>query len=87
MGSSSFGQVARIDRLTSGPGPGFEFVGTAPVTYSVDGITASVPLSMIGGRDGRMNFRTFCASQIGAGAYSNATDAMPDPSRPPGSVQ
>jgi len=87
MGSSFLGQQARIDRFTGGSGTGFEFAGSAPVTYAVDGINASVSLSLIGGREGRMNFRVFCQSQIQVGAYSSATDAMPDANRPPGSVQ
>jgi len=65
----------------------FGTVGNAPVTFVADGMNVTVPLSMIGSRDGRMNFRVSSFVHLPGTTTSGSLDDMPDAALSPGSVQ
>jgi Big-like domain-containing protein len=56
----------------------FALVGTGTTTYVTDGMDASVPLSALGGSNGRLNFKVTMAEQIGPNAFTGVLDYMPD---------
>lgn len=67
--------------------PCYVQVGVAPLSIAADGMTATLPLSMLGSADGRLNFRVFTyASRAGAGGTTTTSDVMPDLSLAPGHV-
>jgi hypothetical protein len=63
--------------------PCYSAAGTTPLTILADGLQTTLPLSLIGSTNGRMNFRVFTyvpdRMQRGATVLS---DVMPDLSRP-----
>jgi hypothetical protein len=63
--------------------PCYSAAGTTPLTILADGLQTTLPLSLIGSTDGRMNFRVFTYApdrmQKGATVLS---DVMPDRDRP-----
>lgn len=69
--------------------PCFAAVGTASLIVNADGLQATVPLSLLGNGDGRLNFRVFAyyVASLLAGSPSILTDVMPNAALPPSSVQ
>jgi hypothetical protein len=66
----------------------FTTVGTASLIVNADGVQATVPLSLLGSGDGRLNFRVFAYYVApSSGSPTILTDVMPDAALPPGSVQ
>ena len=65
----------------------FALVGTGTTTYVTDGMDASVPLSALGGSNGRLNFKVTMAEQIGPNAFTGVLDYMPDVGLPAAQVR
>jgi hypothetical protein len=67
----------------------FTSVGTASLIVNADGVQATVPLSLLGSGDGRLNFRAFAyyVASASSGSPTILTDVMPDAALPAGSVQ
>jgi hypothetical protein len=65
----------------------FNTVGSAPVSFMTDGMTVTVPLSLLGNDDGRMNFRVTSFIHLPGTQTSSGLDNMPDSGLPLGSVQ
>jgi hypothetical protein len=63
--------------------PCYSEAGTVPLTILADGLQATLPLSLIGSRDGRMNFRvfTYWPDRMSRGS-TVLSDVMPDLDRP-----
>lgn len=85
MGSAYYAGQARVSRFVGGTQ--YETVGTVPISVSANGIDVGVPLSLIGGDDGRMNFRVISASYLGGNGFSTILDYMPDRGVPAAVVQ
>lgn len=65
----------------------FDPVGHAPVTFQADGMTAAVPLSLLGNSNGKLNFRVQSFVHVQGSPTSGVLDVMPDLGRPPGRVR
>ena len=65
----------------------FTTVGSASVGFATDGMTATVPLSLLGNDDGKLNFRVTSFVHLPGMQTSGGLDDMPDSSLPPGRVQ
>jgi hypothetical protein len=61
-------------------------VGSASVGFTADGMTATVPLSLLGGA-GKMNFRVTSFIHLPGTQTSSGLDNMPDTGLPLGSIQ
>ena len=85
MGSSYYGAEAHIGRYVGGEQ--YQTFGTAPVSYVPDGIDVAIPLALIGGDAGRVNFRVVTNTHLGGNTFSTILDYMPDRLRPPAVVQ
>jgi hypothetical protein len=70
------GGVVRFDGMTT------TVVGTPSVTSSTNGIDLTLPLSLLGDDDGRMNFRARAQHSL-----QPAFDFLPDLTAPPGRVE
>jgi hypothetical protein len=59
--------------------PCYRDAGTMPLTVLADGLQTTLPLSLIGSRDGRMNFRvfTYLPDRMSRGS-TVLSDVMPD---------
>jgi hypothetical protein len=77
---------ARIGRYVGGPEI-FSPVGNVPVTFLPDGMDVTVPLSLLGNSEGRLNFRVVSFSHVPDTQTTGAIDTMPDIGLPPGRVQ
>ncbi len=77
---------AEIMRYAGTPNS-FTHVGYVPVTYVDNGMDVTIPLSIIGNDDGRLNFKVTCDTQISPGGFTGVLDTMPDIGLPPGIVQ
>jgi hypothetical protein len=80
--TQAFIQKADPSSCASG-GNCYTLVGTASVSLGTDTMATTIPLSMLGNADGRLNYRVF------AGAPANqtiTTDVMPDITLPPAHV-
>jgi hypothetical protein len=64
----------------------FTSIGSVPLTFVTDGLQVTVPLSMLGNDDGRMNFQV-SAYVIVAALTPVVFDYMPENSAPPARVQ
>jgi hypothetical protein len=64
----------------------FEIVGSVPVTVVTDGMQVTVPLSLLGNDDGRLNFQMNSYVLV-APSTTVLFDFMPDSNVPPGRVQ
>jgi hypothetical protein len=61
--------------------------GTAPLSVVGDSMAVSIPLSLLGTADGRLNFRVFAyASRAGGAGPTITADVMPNIGLPPGHV-
>jgi hypothetical protein len=60
--------------------------GTVPLSVSTDGMTATVPLSLLGNGDGRFMFRVVAYVSLPGVASAYTTDAMPDMTLPPAHI-
>jgi hypothetical protein len=60
--------------------------GTVPLSVSSDGMTAAVPLPLLGNADGRMMFRVIAYVSLPGVASAYTDDAMPDMTLPPAHV-
>jgi hypothetical protein len=65
----------------------FNGVGQVPITFVVNGVQATVPLSLLGSADGRMFFNVSSYVFFPPPATSVVFDFMPDQNLPPGRVQ
>lgn len=65
----------------------FNGVGLVPITFVVNGVQATVPLSLFGNADGRMFFNVGSYVFFPPPATSVVFDVMPDRNLPPGRVQ
>jgi len=65
----------------------FNGVGLAPITFVVDAMQVTVPLSLLGNADGRMNFNVSSYVFFAPPSTSVVFDVMPDNNLPPGRVQ
>jgi TonB family protein len=61
-------------------------VARLPVAVRPDGMDVHVPLSVLGGDDGRLSFRVVTTSRLGGDSSSGVLDTMPDPELPGGVV-
>jgi hypothetical protein len=85
MGSASEAGNATILRFN---GEGFTTVGTVPVSFSTDGMSVVIPLSLLGNDDGQMTFRVEVQTQLtSAPTYTAVLDWMPDTTLPPGRLE
>ena len=64
----------------------FDDVGSVPVAFVTDGMQVTVPLSLLGNDDGRLNFQ-MSAYVLVAPSTTVLFDFMPDGNVPPGRVQ
>src|SRR5262249_49052548 len=62
----------------------FASAGSGSVTYVADGMDATVPLSVLGGSNGQVNFKVTASEQIGPSAFTGVLDYMPDVGLPAG---
>ena len=63
-------------------------VGTATVTFpGADQARVTVPLSLLGNDDGRMNFKVTCQQWVAGPNATGVLDWMPDVGQPPGPVR
>jgi hypothetical protein len=62
----------------------FGFVGNGTVTFVTDGMDATVPLSLLGNSDGRLNFKVVISEQIGVNSFTGVLDYMPNVGLAPG---
>ena len=78
------GQQGVVVRIT-GTDAGFSttLVGNVSAALAADGVDFVVPLSMLGGDDGRMNFRVLASDRPAI----KTTDAMPDENLPAAKIQ
>jgi hypothetical protein len=65
----------------------FTGVGQVPITFVVNGVQATVPLSLLGNADGRMFFSVNAYVFFPPPATSAVSDFMPDQNLSPGRVQ
>ncbi len=59
----------------------FDFVGSLDTTFSANGMEVTVPLSMLGNDDGKMNFKVTAARELlpdNPCGYTGVTDYMPN---------
>jgi hypothetical protein len=61
-------------------------VGTASLGLGTDTMTTTIPLSMLGNADGRLNYRVFASVPQPAPTPTITTDVMPDITLPPAHV-
>jgi hypothetical protein len=66
--------------------PCYVQAGTVPLSVSSDGMTAAVPLSLLGNADGRLMFRVIAYVSLPGVASAYTDDAMPDMTLPPAHV-
>jgi hypothetical protein len=63
----------------------FGFVGNGTTTFVTDGMDATVPLSLLGNSDGRLNFKVVISEQISnSTGFTGVLDYMPNVGLPPG---
>ena len=62
----------------------FGSVGNGTTTFVTDGMNATVPLSLLGGSDGRLNFKVVISEQISPTGFTGVLDYMPNVGLPPG---
>jgi hypothetical protein len=69
--------------------PCFNAVASVPITFIANGMQATVPLSLLGNDDGRMNVRviSYAVAATVGGLPSSGLDVMPDANLPPGRIQ
>jgi hypothetical protein len=65
----------------------FNAVGTAPLTFSTDGMQATISLSLLGNDDGRISFQLSSYVFFQPPLSSVVFDFMPENNAPPGRVQ
>lgn len=85
LGSAFYGGQARVSRFSGGTQ--YQAVGTVPVSFVANGMDVGIPLSLMGGDDGRMNFRVITSAQVSPAGFSTILDYMPDIGRPAAIVQ
>lgn len=63
----------------------FSSGGSGTTTFVTDGMNATVPLSSLGGSDGRVNFKVVISEQLSPGpGFTGILDYMPNVGLPPG---
>lgn len=62
----------------------FASVGNGTTTFVTDGMDATVPLSLLGGGNGHVNYKVVISEQIGVGSYTGVLDYMPNVGLAPG---
>jgi len=58
--------------------------GSGTTTFVTDGMNATVPLSLLGGSDGRVNFKVVISEQISPTGFTGVLDYMPNVGLPAG---
>jgi hypothetical protein len=77
FGSEYFSGFAFILRY-EGFGEYGPYVPAAPVSIVNNGMEVALPLSLLGGDDGRMNFRVYVQTQVSEDGFTTILDYMPD---------
>jgi hypothetical protein len=65
----------------------FAPAGSGTTTFVTDGMDASVPLSVLGGSNGQLNFKVVTSEQIAPNAFTGVLDYMPDVGLPAGQAR
>jgi hypothetical protein len=81
FGSELYGVSALIKKFVGADM--FDKVGQARVTYYDDGLRVVVPLSIIGGGSGLMNYKVIAQTYLGFPAFTQILDDAPDVGTPP----
>jgi hypothetical protein len=89
--SAPTGQVNILKAIPTGActatDPCYVQVGVASLSIVADGLAVTLPVTMLGATDGRVNFRVFTyASRAGEVGSTITSDVMPDLSLAPGHV-
>jgi hypothetical protein len=56
----------------------FAFAGNGTTTFVTDGMNATVPLAVLGGDNGQLNFKVVISEQVGPGSFTGILDYAPD---------
>jgi hypothetical protein len=83
---SGFGTQALVARY-AGSLANFTPVGNASVTIVSDGMDVTVPLSLLGNNDGRLDFRMIAFAHLAGPPTSGGLDWMPDTNLPGARIQ
>jgi hypothetical protein len=83
---SGFGAQALVGHY-AGSLANFTPVGNASVTTVTDGMDVTVPLSLLGNDDGRLDFRMIAFSHVAGSPTSGGLDWMPDTNLPGARIQ
>ncbi|HLQ22073.1 MAG TPA: Ig domain-containing protein, partial [Gemmatimonadales bacterium] len=86
FGSAFYGSNAEVLKYTGPPINTFTFVGTVPKVDIANGYQVTVPLSMLGNDDGRVNFKVTSSMQISPTGFTGVLDVLPDVGSAPGHV-
>jgi hypothetical protein len=76
--------VALVQRFVNGA---WSTIGSVPTSAVVDGRDATIPLSLLGADDGRLNYRVSSFMALPNATISGILDTMPEAGVPPGRVQ
>lgn len=79
FGSASQGGVANVLQL-----PSFLAMGSGTVEFFDDGMRATIPLALLGGDDGLMNFKALVQTQLTPVAFTTIQDYVTDLGAAPG---
>ena len=83
---STFGNQARIMTHLGACNSYGGTTLTGTVISTADGMDVSFPLALLGGDDGRLNFKVLSYRELGGGAFTGVLDRMTDVGQPPGKV-
>jgi hypothetical protein len=67
--------------------PCYIVVGKVPVKFVDDGFDVTIPLSLLGSADGRLDFKVLATTYLPEGIATAVLDVMPDVALPPGRLQ
>lgn len=80
INGSDYAPVANVKNSSS------ILLGSFPVSYTSSTVETEIPLSILGGDDGNLNFKVGCATQITASSFTGVQDYMSNPGEPVGVV-
>jgi hypothetical protein len=84
MGSDFVGPTLRILHWN---GASFDVVtNSVPITFTTDGISAVIPLSLLGNDDGQLNYKVTVQRQVSEVGFTGILDYMPDVGVAPGTL-
>ena len=83
---ADFGTLPRLSRFTGCRQSSIVDAGTVTIAFVADGIDAVVPLALLDGDDGLLNFKVNSFEQVGGtdDSFTGVGDSMPDVGLPPG---